>query len=221
MANPQSEVRLFEVNLISDQINALMRRRNFQVLSSLGAALMIAAGAVLAILMVMHLSTALRMRSGTQSRIEAVKDLEKLCADLDSQRENAKKRAEAIAPLLPIAHDRMAWAPKIAAAAAALPPGAGIVNLQATQRDVFLARPTGGAKPVIQDQAGLPQMAVAILCPPAANSEENIGAFVERLKKDETFMNKFDSVHLVAMEQDTWENRPVQVLHVHAQGTPK
>ena len=120
----------------------------------------------------------------------------------------------------------MAWAPKLAAVAAALPPGTGIVNIQATQRDVFVVRTAAGAKSgpsafATQDEAGLPQMAIAILFTPSPDGEENLGVFAERLKKDEMFMNKFDSVHLVAMEQDTWQNRPVEVLHVHAQGTPK
>jgi hypothetical protein len=221
MANAQSEVRFFEVNLISDQINSLMRRRALQQLSGMAAAVMIVAGTVLALLMVMHLSTALRMRSGTQSKIQEVQDLEKMCTDLDHQRESAEKRANALAPLLPIAHQRVAWAPKLAAAAAALPPGTGIINLQASQRDVFIIRPASDAKPGTQDESGLPQIAIAILCAPSAGGEENLGAFAERLKEDATFMQKFDSVHLIAMEQDSWQGKPVEVLHVHAQGTPK
>ena len=185
---------------------------------------MIAAGTVLAVLMAMHLITALRMRSGTQCKIKELRTCRRSAHDLDTQRESAKARADAVAPLLPIARQRVAWAPKLAAAAAALPPGTGIINLQATQRDVFIVRAAAGPKSgtsAFADEAGLPQIAIAILCTPSAGGEDNLGLFVERLKKDETFMNKFDAVHLVAMEQDSWDGKPVEVLHIHAQGTPK
>ena len=226
MANAPNEVRLFEVNLISDQVSMLLRRRAFQQLSGIAAALMIIVGTALALLMAMHLTTALRMRSGTQSKIQELEDLQKTCTELDSQREKATQRVNAIAPLLPIARQRVAWAPKLAAAAASLPAGAGIINLQATQRDVFVIRTATGPKSgpsafTAQDEAGLPQMAIAILFTPSASGDDNLSAFSERLKQDESFMNKFDSVHLVAMEQDSWESKPVEVLHVHAQGTPK
>ena len=69
MANAPNEVQLFEVNLISDQVSTLLRRRAFQQLSGVATVLMIAAGTALALLMAMHLTTALRMRSGTQSKI--------------------------------------------------------------------------------------------------------------------------------------------------------
>ena len=135
-----------------------------------------------------------------------------------------RQRADAVAPLLPIARQRVAWAPKLAAAAAALPPGTGIVNLQATQRDVFVVRAAAGPKSgtsAFADEAGLPQIAIAILYKSSAGVEDNLGLYVERLKKDATFMNKFNAVHLVAMEQDSWDGKPVEVLHIHAQGTPK
>ncbi|MGD1001578.1 MAG: hypothetical protein ABSA67_12875 [Candidatus Brocadiia bacterium] len=226
MANAPNEVRLFEVNLISDQVSMLLRRRAFQQLSGIAAVLMLVAGTVLAFLMAMHLITALHMRSGTQIKIQELADLQKICTELDNQRENAKKRADAVAPLLPIARQRVAWAPKLAAAAAALPPGTGIVSLQATQRDVFVVRTPAGPKSgpsafAAQDEAGLPQIALAILYRSAPGVEDNLGLYAERLKKDATFMNKFDSVHLVAMEQDSWGGKPVEVLHIHAQGTPK
>ncbi len=226
MANAPNEVRLFEVNLISDQISTLLRRRAFQQLSAVAAVLMILAGTVLAILMATHLTVAFKMRSGTQGRMKEVAELQKICTGLDNERERATQLANAFAPLLPIARARMAWAPKLAAAAAALPPGAGILNLQATQRDVFIVRASAGPKSgslatAAQDEAGLPQMAIAMLCAPSAGGDENLSAFAERLKKDAAFMSKFDSVHLVALEQDNWENKPVEVLHVRAQGTPK
>jgi membrane-associated protease RseP (regulator of RpoE activity) len=222
MANAPSEVQLFEVNLISNQVNILLRRRTFQQLSGIAAVLMIAAGTVLALLMAGHLSVAIRMRSGTQSKMRELEDLQKMCADLDSQKERATQHANAVAPLLPIARQRLAWAPKLAAVAAALPPGTGVVNIQATQRDVFVVRTSTGAKPSFpQDEAGLPQMAIAILCTSSAGVEDNLGVFAERLKKDEAFMDKFDSVHLAAMEQDAWARIPVEILHIRAQGTPK
>lgn len=226
MANAPNDVRLFEVNLISDQVSMLLRRRAFQQLSGIAAALMLVAGTLLALLMAMHLITALHMRSGTQLKIKELADLQKICTDLDRQRENAKERADAVAPLLPIARQRVAWAPKLAAAAAALPPGTGLVNLQATQRDVFIVRTAAGPKSgssafAARDEAGLPQIAIAVLYKSSVGAEDNLALYVERLKKDATFMNKFDSVHLVAMEQDSWESKPVQVLHIHAQGAPK
>jgi membrane-associated protease RseP (regulator of RpoE activity) len=230
MANAPNDVHLFEVNLISDQVSMLLRRRAFQQLSGIAAAVMLVAGVVLAILMTLHMITALHMRSGTQIRIKELADLQKICTDLDNQRESAKKCADAVAPLLPIARQRMAWAPKLAAAAAVLPPGTGILNLQATQRDVFVVRapapaptaPKSGAAPVaVQDEAGLPQIAIAILYRTLAGGQDNLGLYAECLKKDATFMNKFDSVHLVAMEQDSWDGKPVEVLHIHAQGNPK
>jgi hypothetical protein len=220
MANGQSEVRYFEVNLISDQVSVLLRRRAFQQLSGVAAAVMIVIGTFLAVLMFMHLTTALRMKAGTRAKIKEVGDLQSICSELDQQREEAKKSAETVAPLLPIARQRIAWAPKLAAAAGALLPGTGILNLQATQRDVFI-RSALNAKASIQDEAGLPQIGIAILCAPTGGADENLGAFAERLKNDQTFMEKFDSVHLIAMEQDTWEGKAVEVLHVHAQGTPK
>jgi membrane-associated protease RseP (regulator of RpoE activity) len=228
MVNAPNEVRLFEVNLISDQVSKLLRRRTFQQLSAITAALMLVAGAVLAVLMAMHLCTAVRMRTGTQLENKELADLRKICADLDNQRQIAQRRADAVAALLPIARQRVPWAPKLAAAAADLPPGAGIISVQATQRDVFVARtaaPTG-PKPAPfafapREDAGLPQMAIAILYAPSLGGEENCSLYAERLKKDETFMNKFDSVQLVAMQQDSWEGKPVQVLHIRAQGTPK
>ena len=117
---------------------------------------------------------------------------------------------------------RLAWAPKLAAAAADLPPGTGILNLQATQRDIFVVRsPTAAGGKFVQDAAGLPQIAIAILSPPSEGGQENLALYADSLKKDGTFMNKFDSVHLVAMEQDNWQNKPVEILHVHAEGTPK
>jgi hypothetical protein len=226
MANAPNDVHLFEVNLISDQVSMLLRRRTFQQLSGLAIVLMIGAGTVLALLMAMHLTTALRMRSGTLSRTRELEALQQLCASLDRQRESAMQRVNAIAPLLPIARQRVAWAPKLAALAADLPPGTGVVNLQAGQRDIFVARTPASATPAPfafapVDEAGLPQMAIAILCPASTASEENLGLFAERLKKDETFMNKFDSVHLVAMEQDNWAGRPAEVLHIRAQGVPR
>ena len=227
MANAPNNVHLFEVNLISDQVNMLLRRRAFQQLSGVAAAVILVAGAALAFMMAMHLAAALRMRSGTQIKSRELADLKRVCADLDAQRDRAKQRTDAIAPLLPIAHQRVAWAPKLAAAAADLPPGSGILNLQATQRDVFIIRtPTGGAKTgssafTAQDEAGLPQMAIAILFVPSPEGDDNLGQFAERLKKDEAFMEKFDSVHLMAMEQDSWQSKPVEVLHVRARGTPK
>jgi hypothetical protein len=223
MANAPSEVQLFEVNLISDQVATLLRRRAFQQLSGAATVLMIAAGTILALLMAMHLSTAFRMRSGTQSKIRELEDLQKMCAGLDNQKERATQRANAVAPLLPIARQRLAWAPKLAAVAAALPPGGtGVVNIQASQRDVFVVRTSTGAKPSFpQDEGGLPQMAIAILCASSAGVEDNLGVFTERLKKDAAFMDKFDSVHLAAMEQDTWASMPVEILHIRAQGTSK
>ena len=177
MANGANEVRLFEVNLISDQVSMLLRRRAFQQLSGIAAVLMIAAGTALALLMAMHLTTAFRMRSGTQSKIRELADLQRICAGLDEQRERATQRANVVAPLLPIARQRVAWAPKLAAAAAALPPGAGIVNVQATQRDVFVVRTAAGPASgrsafAAQDEGGLPQMAISVLCTPSAGVEE-------------------------------------------------
>jgi hypothetical protein len=222
MARAPNEVQLFEVNLISSQINILLRRRTFQQLSGIAVVLMIAAGTALALLTAAHLSAAIQMRSGTQSKMRELKDLQKMCADLDSQKERATQRANAVAPLLPIARQRLAWAPKLAAVAAALPPGTGVVNIQATQRDIFVVRTSTGAKPSFpQDEGGLPQMAIAILCTSSAGVEDNLGVFAERLKKDEAFMDKFDSVHLAAMEQDNWARMPVEILHIRAQGTPK
>jgi membrane-associated protease RseP (regulator of RpoE activity) len=218
MANAPNEVRLFEVNLISHQVSMLLRRRAFQQLSGVASALMLAAGAVLAILMAMHLCAALRMRSGTQIKNKELADLQKICADLDNQRKIAQRRADAVAPLMPIARQRVAWAPKLAAAAADLPPGAGLLSIQTTQRDVFLARTSASAG---QDEAGLPQMAIAILYLPLPGGEGNLSLYAEHLRNDKTFMNKFDSAQLVAMEQDSWESKPVEVLHIHAQGTPK
>jgi membrane-associated protease RseP (regulator of RpoE activity) len=227
MANAPSEIHLYEVNLISDQVSTLLRRRAFQQLSGVAAVLMIVAGTALAILMFMHLTVAFHMRSRTQGRVTELAELQKICTALDNERDRATQLANTFAPLLPIARARMAWAPKLAAAAAALPPGAGILNLQATQRDVFVNRAAAAAKSgtplavAALDEAGLPQIAIAMLCTPSASGDENLSAFAERLKKDEAFMSKFDSVHLVALEQDNWENKPVEVLHVRAQGTPK
>ena len=223
MANAPSEIQLFEVNLISDQVNMLLRRRAYQQLSGIATVLMIAIGTALALFMTMHLTTALRMRSGTESQKKELKDLEKMCADLDVLKARATQRANVIAPLLPIARQRLAWAPKLAAVAAALPPGGtGVVNIQASQRDVFVVRTSTGAKPSFpQDEGGLPQMAIAILCASSAGVEDNLGVFTERLKKDAAFMDKFDSVHLAAMEQDTWASMPVEILHIRAQGTSK
>jgi hypothetical protein len=219
MATAQSDIRLFEVNLISDHVSALLRRRTFQQLSGFASVVLIAAGTFLAISMLVHLTAALHLRSGTLGKEKDIEDLKEICRKLDAERETANKRATTVAPLVPIARQRIAWAPKLAAAAGALPPGTGVLNLQATQRDVFVNR-TSAPKSGIQDEAGLPQISIAILCMPTAG-DESLEAFAERLKKDGTFMNKFDSVHLVAMEQDTWESRPVEVLHVHAQGNPK
>jgi hypothetical protein len=226
MANAPKDLQLFEVNLISDQVSMLLRRRAFQQLSGIAAALMLAVGTVLAFLMAMHLATAFRMRSGTRIKNKEIAELRKICTDLDSQQESAKKRMEGVAPLLPIARERMAWAPKLAAAAADLPPGTGIISIQATQRDIFLASTHTGPKSApsastVQDEGGLPQIAIAILYLPSSGGEENLGLYAERLRKDKTFMNKFDSAHLVAMDQDSWESRPVEVLHIHAEGTPQ
>jgi membrane-associated protease RseP (regulator of RpoE activity) len=218
MANAPSEVH-FRVNLISDQVNTLLRQRAFQQLSVVASVLMVAAGTILALLMTMHLATAIRMRSGTQSKIREIGDLQKICEDLDHQKKRATQRANAIAPLLPIARQRVAWAPKLAAVAAALPPGAGVVSIRASQSDIFVVRASANAKQ--QNEGGLPQMAIAILCAASEAPSDNLGAFVENLKKDEAFMNKFDSVQLTAMEQDSWASKPVEILHVHAQGTPK
>jgi hypothetical protein len=226
MASAPNEVQLFEVNLISDQVSALLRRRAYQQLSGVATVLMIVAGTVLAFMMFMHLTTAFKMRTGTQSKMNYLQDLQKTCTELDARRESATQRANAVAPLLPIARQRLAWAPKLAALAKDLPPGTGIVNIQASQRDVFVVHASTGAKSAPsafapQDEAGLPQIAITILCKPAAGGEENLGVFAERLKTDETFMNKFDSVFLVAMEQDNWEDKPVEILHIRAQGTPQ
>jgi membrane-associated protease RseP (regulator of RpoE activity) len=225
MSTAPNGVELFEVNLISDQISTLLRRKAFEQLAGVATVLMIFAGAILAIFMVMHLTTALRMRSGTQSKLKEVQSLERLCADLDSDRARATQRANAVAPLLPIARQRVAWAPKLAAVAAALPPGTGIVSIQASQRDVFIIRApaakSAGLTYAAQDAAGLPQMSIAILCTTLGAGEETLDVFTERLKKDAAFMDKFDSIEQAAMEQDQWAGKPVEVLHIHAQGTPR
>ena len=70
MANAPNDVRLFEVNLISDQVSVLLRRRAFQQLSGVAAALLLVAGTVLALLMAMHMVTAFRLRIGTQTKIK-------------------------------------------------------------------------------------------------------------------------------------------------------
>ena len=218
MANAPKELQLFEVNLISDQVSMLLRRRAFQQLSGIAAVLMLAVGTFLAFLIVMHVATAFRMRSGQKIKNKEITELRTICADLDNQRAGAEARMAGVAPLLPIARARMAWAPKLVAAANDLPPGTGIISLQATQRDVFLA----GVGSKSSDEGGLPQIAISILyLPVSGDEEENLGLYAERLRNDKTFMYKFDSAHLVAMDRDTWQGSPVEVLHIHALGNPQ
>ena len=222
---PAISPRLFEVNLLRDRVDKLRRRRMWQNVASGAALLMLLVGGLLALAAVMHLTNAMRLGLGVRNLEGELAQQKKVCLELDGLKKATLDEVQALSPLIPLARARVAWAPKLAALADALEPGTGLLSVQGGSGDVFSARspgvePAKGRRPIPpgQEDTFLPRLSFAMLYAPVAGGEENPHSLLERLRSSEPFMRKIAFVRLVAMEEDTWNSRPIIVLHCTARG---
>lgn len=121
MANPTSNIRLFEINLIGDRVSTFFRRRAFQKWCMVAALAMLLAGGVMAVRAVMNVTKAWNLSNGITQDQKQILDLQTQLATLDKLKQQAQARINGIKPLVPIANARVSWAPKLAALAGAFP----------------------------------------------------------------------------------------------------
>ena len=217
--------KLFEVNLLGDRVDKLRRRRLWRNMASVAALLMLLIGGLLALTAVMHLTTAMRLKLGVRNLEGELAQQQRVCQELDALKKATWDEVQAVSPLIPLARARVAWAPKLAALADELEPMTGLLSVQGFSGDVFSARPSGvetakGRRtiPPGQEDTFVPRLFIAVLYTPVAGGDENPHSLLERLRSSEPFMRKMAFVRLVATEEDSWNSRPVIVLHCSARG---
>ena len=212
---------IFEVNLLGDRVQHMHRRmRFFQICSGL-ALVMIVAGGLLAATTAAHLVAYIRAGQGAASASAQLAEAQKGEAELNAQRQKACDALGSLGALSSIGRRRVAWAPKLAALAQALPPGGGILTVEAQSGDTFY-QPAPAAAPVL-DKLGKevprpaakppapPVMKFAVLVSPSLGAG-NLMSLLERLRRSGTFMERMGQVRLDAAVQDEWMGAPASVL---------
>ena len=130
MANPATNVRLFEVNLIGDRISKFFRRRTLQKWCTVGAAVMLLIAVVMAIRIVLNVSKSFAVNSAIRADVRQIQKDEEGVASLDKLKQDVLAHVQNVAPLLAIADAKVYWAPKLVALADASPPGASLMTFQ-------------------------------------------------------------------------------------------
>ena len=214
-------VGLFEMNLMGDRVQHMRRRvRFFQICSAL-ALVMVVAGGVLAAMTAGHLVEYIRAGQGASEANRQLIEAREGDAELDAQRKAACEALGSVGALTSIARRRVAWAPTLAALAQALPPGGGILAVEAQSGDTFY-RPLPPAAAELDRQGKAvpraapappapPGMKFSILLSPALGAGDPM-PFLERLRKSETFMKRIAGVQVDVTAQDNWMGGPVIVL---------
>jgi hypothetical protein len=199
----------FEINLLADRVNSLQRRRTFQQACALGGAALLVVGAVLAVLAVTHLTTAMKYKVGVKRIAADIAAQKKICDELEAMHGEIVRQLDVIAPLAPIARSRVVWTAKLAALAEALSPGMGITQLTAGSGDVV-----GGVE-------GGAQLSFSVITGATADPEGSAVRFVERLRKSPAFMDKMEYVRQEAAEGEHWNEQRVTALRISARGGGK
>jgi len=212
---------LFEINLLGGRVQRMHRRvRFFQVCSAL-ALLMVVIGGALSAITARNLVNYVRARQGAHEAAVQLAAAQSATAVLDLERKEACQALGSVGSLSSIARRRVAWAPKLAALAQALPAGGGILVVEAQSGDVFWQAPPPPAP--VPDKAGkLPQgpavkpatppaMKFSVLFPPAVGGP-NLMQFLECLQRSDTFMKRMSGVYLDAAVQEPWMDSPAMVL---------
>ncbi|GEM_PF-2430315 len=212
---------LFEINLLGDRVQRMHRRvRFFQICSAL-ALLMVVAGGGLSLVTARNLVAYVRARQGAHQAAIQLSDAQSATATLDLERKAACEALGSVGSLSSIACRRVAWAPKLAALAQALPPGGGILAVEGLSGDIFWQAPPPVAptldrsgKPIpvpVAKPAAPPAMKFSVLFAPSVGGP-NLSQFQERLKHSDAFMKGMSGVRLDASVQDSWMGSPAMVL---------
>jgi len=216
MANPTNNPRLFEVNLIGDQVSKFFRRRTFQKWCTVGAVVMLLIALVMAVRIVMNVSKALAVNSGIRAdKLQIQKDEEDL-ASLDKLKQDVLDHIKKVASLVPIADARVSWAPKLAALAGAFPPGTTLMNFRGSEGDLFNAWAT--VHPTAEAQNAGVKINFAVGYAPSADTEKYPVTFVKKLRDSKDFLFHVDNVGLDSLEQDSEQGKPLVILRGSAEG---
>jgi len=216
MANPTSNIRLFEVNLIGDRVSTFFRRRAFQKWCMVAALALLLAGGVMAVRAVMNVSAAWNLNNGIQAAKKQIKASEAQLAQLDIRMQEAQARVNEILPLVPVAKARVSWAPKLAALAGAFPPGTILMTFRASQGDLFSG--LAAAHPNAEALASGIKINFAVIYARSASPLETPVLLVQNLQKSESFMRQLNHVGLESLEQEAWLSKSVMVLRGSAEG---
>jgi len=206
----------FEINLVRDRLGRLRRARAVYRFGLVAACVMLAVSALLCLRTVGHISTVIRNAAGV-SRLSAELIGEgDLCGRLDTQRINALAKVGDFSRLVPLAEARVAWAPKLAALADALPPGMGVSVVRLASGDVFAEAPPEAPDPEAKKaprrppKITPPSMTFTIVyLPSAGTTRDPMGLLLDELRSADAFMRRMEFVRLEATEEDTWRDRSV------------
>lgn len=216
MANPATNVRLFEVNLIGNRISKFFRRRTLQKWCTVGAAVMLLIAVVMAIRIVLNVSKSFAVNSAIRADVRQIQKDEEGVASLDKLKQDVLAHVQNVAPLLAIADAKVYWAPKLVALADASPPGASLMTFQGMQGDLFGAVMASGS--AAEGQVPGVKIVFAVVYVLGEGSEENPIALVRTLRQSKDFLRHLDHVGLDSLEIETEEGSPVVILRGTAEG---
>jgi len=182
---------------------------------------MIVVSGVLATMTAGHLVAHVRASQGASEAGNQLIKAREGEEELNAQRKAACEALGPVGALTSIARRRVAWAPKLAAIAQALPPGGGILSVDAQSGDTFYQPPPPVPPHFDKQGKEVPRAAVAPPTPPAMKFSvllsPTLGAsdpmpLLDRLRKSEVFMTRIAGVQIDATAQDNWMGGPAIVL---------
>ena len=204
-------VDLFDVNLLAGRLAVLRRRRSLRRVSSVASLALLVLGGVVAVIAVAHVTALWRARLGLRALQKDLDVQRQVCAELDDLRETVAKELGVAGELIPAARARAAWAPKLAALARELPPGTGILSIDASTGDLPLL-PAAKASAPPEKKPEPPRMSFTILYPPAFGGEGGPAWYLERLRAADAFATQTEVLRLEETHEQTWHGKPVVAL---------
>jgi len=211
--------KLFEVNLIAQQVHRLRRRVLFQRCAVVATLIMLALTGLEGVNLLAHLTRAVRLKFGLARVAAELAREQRTLEELNQRRQAVAQAVSRVSCLVPIAKARVAWGPKLIALAQGLPRGTGISSVNATVGDLFDKRAGRSRRAAQGKDKKVPSMTFYVVYLPAAgDTEDPMGALHDALKRSADFMHKMELVRLEEAEEGQWEGQSVIFFRGYLRG---
>jgi len=221
---------LFEVNLIAGHVEVLRRRQLMARVVELTALVVFLLAAFVALYALEHGAAIVRRRQQISKLKKDHAVLSDKVAVLDKMRDDLVQNTEIVAPLLPVAEQRVAWAPKLAALATSLPAGMGIMEVQTANADFFIpSQPKPASKPnrATENSTKTPQRTKknanaiqfkVVYHPKIGSTTDPMDALRENLLSSDVFMKNMTFVQLISSSMEDIQEKDVLIFEGVAEG---